>query len=180
MTSASPALVTRATVAPRRSSRALVATVVPWVSRSGTCLADELIESGSQRQAGVVRRGRHLGHRAVLGHQIGERATRCRCRPASRLDASQLGRIEHPDVVAQVVLQRPHAACPAPGRPGPTPARPRPRGGPARRRVGPGRRRPAGGWWAVASAAARSGRPGPPAPRSVPGPAAGHTDWGSG
>ena len=35
ITSAKPAVVTRATVAPRRSSRALVATVVPWASSSG-------------------------------------------------------------------------------------------------------------------------------------------------
>src|SRR5215467_8938308 len=39
MTSARPAVVTRATGAPRRSSTALVATVVPWASRSGRSAA---------------------------------------------------------------------------------------------------------------------------------------------
>src|SRR2546421_3580132 len=53
ITSAKPAVVTSATLAPRRSSSALVATVVPWASRSGRGCRRRASTTASEGSCGV-------------------------------------------------------------------------------------------------------------------------------
>ena len=72
MMSAKPSFVTRAIAAPLRSSSALVATVVPWVSTVGEPAVDQLFEPACHRSAGIVRSGGHLDNGAVAGDQVGE------------------------------------------------------------------------------------------------------------
>ena len=67
-------MVTSATGAVLPSSRALVATVVPWASDVGPPVAErgDALPDGP---AGIVGRGQHLGHRAVGRHDVGEGAS---------------------------------------------------------------------------------------------------------
>ena len=67
--SAKPSFVTSATHAPRRSSSAFVATVVPCASTSTGRSADGIGDADDR----IVRCRRHLGDRAVRGDEVGER-----------------------------------------------------------------------------------------------------------
>ena len=67
-------MVTSATGAVFPSSRAFVATVVPWASDVGPT-AIERADALPDGSTGIIRSGQHLGHRAIGRHDVGEGAS---------------------------------------------------------------------------------------------------------
>src|SRR5437762_5331753 len=105
MMSANPAVVTSATRPPLRSSKALVATVVPWPSTAGRAPTDATpAATATEGSAGVD---------GTLATTPVSLTTSVNVPPVSTptrvtADRSLLG-LDHPDVLlAEVVLERPH------------------------------------------------------------------------